>query len=162
MSSRTPQRGRADDPSETSSQRDAPSQSQLPERVIDPEFGGWTFPKDDSSDLTIRRFLQYVWMDIVDILKNDPKLREHLADKEEFIANVKRKGDRDFIKSLKGLAESRVWAPLFEDGISSFSSGLKDTDYILCVEVFLKPKLESKSEIEQVNKKLVEGAPPLP
>jgi hypothetical protein len=158
MSSRTPQRGRADDPSETSSQRDAPPQSQLPERVIHPEFGGWTFPKDDSSDFTIHRFLGYVWVDIVEILKNDPKLGEHLADKEEFIANVKRKGVRDFINSLKGLAESRVWAPLFEDGISFFSSGLKHTDYVLCVEVFSKPKPVPKPEIKQADQRLVKGA----
>jgi hypothetical protein len=157
-SPRTPQRGRADNPSETSSERDAPPQSQLPERVIDPGFGDWKFPEDDSSDLTIRRFLQYVWLDIGEVLKNDPKLGEHLADKEEFIANVKRKGVRDFINSLKGWAESRVWAPLFEDGTSFFSVDSRHSDYVLCVEVFLKPKPVPKPEIKQADQRLVKGA----
>jgi hypothetical protein len=124
-SPRSPQRGRADDRSETSmSQRDTPPQSQLPERVIHRGFGDWKFPEDDDDDdVAIQRFLGFVWLDVRLVLMNDPNLGERLADIEEFRANVKRKGGRDFINSLKSMAESDVWAPLFEDGTLFFSSG---------------------------------------
>ena len=67
-------------------------------------------------------------------------------DRNEFLTNVKRKGERKFIDSLKALAESGTWADLFEDGTLFCSFFSKRSDRVLCLEVFF------------LNATLVEGA----
>ena len=122
--SQTPQRVGADDLLDPStSQRVTPPQSRLAkisERVIDDDFGDWKFPKAGSDNSKIKKFLGYVWMDVQHVIQNDPDLRGHLANYEEFYSNVKRKGEWEFINSLKVMAESRIWAPLIDDGTLLF------------------------------------------
>jgi hypothetical protein len=114
-----------------------------PGQVIEDGFGSWIFPEDGSDEPTIKSFLNYVWVDVLDL---NLDLKGQMADKEEFKASVKRRGYRDFISSLKAMAESvakkeGTWVGLFEDGMSFFSSGFKKHNHILCLEVFLKPKM---------------------
>ena len=122
--SQTPQRVRADDLLDPStSQRVTPPQSRpakISERVIDDDFGDWKFPEDGCGDRKIEKFLGYVYSDVRRVLVNDTKLIRHLANYEEFYSNVKRKGEWEFINSLKVMAESRIWAPLFDDGTLLF------------------------------------------
>ena len=123
-SSQTPQRVGADDLlNPSTSQRVTPPQSRpakISERVIDDDFGDWKFPKASSDNSKIKRFLKHVWVDVEHVIQNDPDLGGHLANYEEFYSNVKRKGEWEFIDSLKVMAESRLWAPLFDDGTLLF------------------------------------------
>ena len=122
--SQTPQRVRADDLLDPStSQRVTPPQSRpakISERVVDDDFGDWKFPKAGSDSSKIERLLLHVWIDVKHVIQNDTDLRGHLANYEEFYSNVKRKGEWEFINSLKVMAESRLWAPLFDDGTLLF------------------------------------------
>jgi hypothetical protein len=85
-------------------------------------LGRYISPKDD--DKRILSALKHVWFGVQDALEQDPKLKEHLASKEEFHNNVTRKGEKRFIDSLRAMAAnsdtqgSRAWEDLFEDGTS--------------------------------------------
>jgi hypothetical protein len=61
-----------------------------------------------------------VWMAVHGALKVDPELKEHLADAEEFLRNVKGKGEQEFIESLRDMAKAESWERLFDDGTFSF------------------------------------------
>jgi hypothetical protein len=103
-----------------------PPKSQLaniPEPVIDDDFGDWKFPEVGSNDSKIEKFLFRVFADVKLVLNKDKNMKPHLASDVEFFDNVERRGVWDFINSLKAMAESGVWAPLFEDGTLFFSSG---------------------------------------
>ena len=84
-------------------------------------------PKDD--DKQILKALNYVWVDVQDALEQDLSLEKHLASKDEFRDNVTRKGEKDFIDSLRAMAANndthgnKAWEDLFEDG-TSFSFDL--------------------------------------
>ena len=131
---RTWQRGRVDsDDPETP--RGTPPQTRLaniPAEVFQESceaLGNIIRPEYDNS--RIQRSLGHVWMAIRIALEKDPKLEGHLADIKEFLANVKRKGEPKFIDSLKDMAESGIWAGLFEDGMfSSFDPKHFDYDLI--------------------------------
>ncbi len=79
-------------------------------------------PKDDDDEITDA--LIYVWFGVKDTLKQDPKLKKYLASEEEFRDNVTRKGEKNFIDSLRAMAAnsdtqgSEAWEDLFEDGTS--------------------------------------------
>lgn len=96
-----------------------PPQLRLPStQVIKHGFGSCIFPTDGSDEPTIKRFLSYVWVDVADL---NLDLKGQMAEREEFKANVKRRGYQTFISSLKAMAESvakkeGTWAGLFEDG----------------------------------------------
>ena len=83
-------------------------------------------PTDDDDE--IRDSLKYVWVNVQDALENDPELKKCLAGKEEFYANVTKKGEKKFIDSLRTMAAnsdtqgSKAWEDLFEDG-TSFALG---------------------------------------
>lgn len=79
-------------------------------------FGKWEFPKGGSNESNIRYFLAHVWLDVKLAFENGPKPKGNLADMEEFVENVKLKGEWEFIDSLKAMAESGDWAGLFENG----------------------------------------------
>jgi hypothetical protein len=149
----TPQRGDDDrvDPS-TPPRRTSPQTrlANIPDEDIKWAFkslGRFVTPRDDDDDgrsnsLTLKR----VWLVVNDTLEQDPTLKGLLVDRNEFLTNVKRKGERKFIDSLKALAESGTWADLFEDGTLFCSFFSKRSDRVLCLEVFF------------LNATLVEGA----
>jgi hypothetical protein len=56
-------------------------------------------PEDGRGDRKIEKFLGYVYSEVRRVLVNDTKLNRHLADNEESLANVKRKGMQEFINS---------------------------------------------------------------
>ena len=80
------------------------------------------YPKDDDNE--ILNVLNVVRTIVQDALKQDPELKEHLASEVEFFANVKRKGEKIFIDSLRAMAAnsdtqgSKAWEGLFNDGTS--------------------------------------------
>jgi hypothetical protein len=84
-------------------------------------------PTDDDDE--ILDFLFYVWFDVQKVLEQDPELKKNLASEEEFRDNVTRKGEKNFIDSLRAMAAnsdtqgSKAWDDLFEDG-TSFYLGL--------------------------------------
>jgi hypothetical protein len=133
-------RGRIDDRSDSStSRRETPPQSRIenvPEpliKAVSKRLGSSDFPKDGDDDAMIQVFLGHVWMDVklASSFSNDQKLEKNLADMEEFFANVKLKGEWEFIDSLKAMAASGDWAGLFDDGTSSFSFYSKYSDQFL-------------------------------
>jgi hypothetical protein len=79
--------------------------------------------KDDDDD-DILDALEVVHMVVNDALEQDPKLKDRLASEEEFRDNVTRKGEKNFIDSLRAMAAnsdtqgSKAWHELFEDGTS--------------------------------------------
>jgi hypothetical protein len=83
-------------------------------------------PTDD--DVKIVQFLSCVWALVQDTIEKDPELKIRLASKEEFYANIARKGEKNLIDSLRAMATnndmqgSKAWEDLFEDG-TSFSFG---------------------------------------
>jgi hypothetical protein len=128
----TRQRGRADDrldqfTDSTPQSGTPPSQTQLANiptqifqetceylvKLIRPEY-------DDSR---IQRSLNIVRTAVQEALGQDPNLKEHLVDREEFLKNVKNKlgGEQGFIESLREMAKDDSWEPLFDDG-TLFSS----------------------------------------
>ena len=131
----------------------------ISERVIDDDFGDWNFPQDSSNKSKIKKFLAHVWTDVKLAFENDPKLGENVANMEEFLANVKLKGEWEFIDSLKAMAASGDWAGLFDDGMLFFSFDSKYSDHFLHLEVF-KPKQSAKEDtsIDRVDSTLVKGA----
>jgi hypothetical protein len=117
--SETRQRGRVKDRLDPStSQGGTPSQplANTPEPVIDDDFGDWTFPKVGSSDAKIQKFLFLVFVDVKLALKKDKDLKSQLAGDVEFFDNVNRRGEWNFINSLKSMTESRAWTSLLKDG----------------------------------------------
>ena len=98
-----PQRSLIDDRLETStSQKATPPQSWLAnilERVLCDDFGNWNFPEEGCGERRIEKFLGYVHSDVRCVLVNNPNLNRHLADNEDFLANVKRRGMQGFINS---------------------------------------------------------------
>jgi hypothetical protein len=84
------------------------------------------YPDDDDE---IPNALKIVRMLVEGALEQDPKLKEHLASEEELCDNVTRKGEKNFIDSLRAMAVncdstqgSKAWENLFKDG-TSFSLG---------------------------------------
>jgi hypothetical protein len=61
-------------------------------------------------------------MGVHDALEQDPELKQQLASRDEFRANVTKKGEKNFIDSLRAMAansetqESKAWEGLFTDG----------------------------------------------
>ncbi|KAF8492177.1 hypothetical protein F5888DRAFT_1806903 [Russula emetica] len=78
-------------------------------------------PKGDDNE--ILNALKHVWIDVQEALEQDPKLKIHLATKDEFRKNVTRKGEKIFIDSLRAMAAksdtqgSKAWEDLFEDKV---------------------------------------------
>jgi hypothetical protein len=75
------------------------------ERKIDP---------DDEDDL----ILDSLWFFVHRALSQYPELSGALANKEEFGANVKRQGQKEFIELVKDLARRKCWRDLLDNGIS--------------------------------------------
>jgi hypothetical protein len=117
-------------------------------------LGRNVLPEDD--DELIRDSLELVWVSVQGALEQDPKLKGRLSDPDEFLANVKHKGEQEFIKSLRDMAKAKSWDKLFDDGtFSSFDS--KHSDYFLYLEVFLKKKPNVDQTEKAHNTALVEG-----
>ena len=83
------------------------------------------FPKEeDDDDEILDDSLSLVWVLVKGALETDSELKEHLASEEEYFANVKRKGEKIFIDSLRAMAAnsdtqgSKAWEGLFNDGTS--------------------------------------------
>ena len=80
------------------------------------------YPKDDDDE--IRNSLKHVWTNVHDTLEQDPELKMHLASRDVFRTNVTRKGEKNFIDSLRAMATnsdsqgSKAWESLFTDGTS--------------------------------------------
>ena len=86
----------------------------------------------DDNDEEIRGSLQYVWLAVQGALEQDLRLKKHLADKEEFFANIKRNGEKQFIELLRDMAKDSSWGGLFDDGTPFFSSFVsKHSGYVL-------------------------------
>ena len=91
-------------------------------------------------DSRIRRDLVCVWTAVNRALEHDQKRKESLADNSQFLANVTRKGEQQFIDSLRSMAISGTWAALFEDGTLLSFFDFELSDYLDCLDVFLKEK----------------------
>jgi len=118
-------------------------------------IGRIVFPEDDDDD--IRLSLKHVWLAVYEALKQDSGLKEHLADQDEFFHNLKRKGEQEFIESLRDMAKAKSWEPLFNDGtfVPYFNS--RRSDHVLHLEVFIKEKPDVDQPEEARNTALVEG-----
>ncbi len=95
----------------------------------------------DEDDDGIRGNLKHVWVAIKEAQEHDPKRKDHLADVDGFLEILKKKGEQEFIKSLRAMASSKkkgAWEDLFEDGTSLSFFGFKYSDRVLHVDVFLK------------------------
>ncbi len=117
----------------------------IPQRAIDKavKFFKKNIPSDEDDD-EIQGNLGHVWIATIEALEHDPKLKGHLANMDEFLDNVKKKGEQKFIESLRAMASSKTkdaWEDLFEDGTSLSFFRLKHSDRVLRVEVFLKGML---------------------
>jgi hypothetical protein len=129
------------DPSTTPN---SPSQTQppnIPAQVLQEACGFLEhniLPHYDDS--RIRGDLGYVWMAVNDALEHDQKLKECLADKNQFFANVTRKGEQKFIDSLRSMAISGTWAALFADGTLLSFFDFEPSDHLDRLDVFLKEK----------------------
>ena len=149
------------DPLPSTSQRGSPPQTRLAKiPVTDIEdaydaLGRNVFPEDD--DHKIRNRLGYVWKAVQDVLKHDPTLKEHLADEDEFLDNIKCKGEPGFFDSLRDMAKSNSWERLFDDGTFVSSFGSKNAYHVLFLGVFLKQKPDIGQPAEARNTALVEG-----
>ena len=145
----TRQRGRVQgddrvDPSTPQRSSPSPKQPDIPKKAVEKAskyLRKFISPKDDDDE--ILDALTFVWIFVQKALEQDPKLKKHLASRDEFHDNVTRKGEKNFIDSLRAMAAnsdtqgSKAWVDLFEDG-TSFSLGPKHSDRILRPEVFLK------------------------
>ncbi|KAF8492188.1 hypothetical protein F5888DRAFT_928648 [Russula emetica] len=108
-------------------QRDTPSSTRLaniPKQAVEDATDSLRInisPKHD--DKRILNALKHVWIDVQEALEQDPKLKIHLATKDEFRKNVTRKGEKNFIDSLRAMAAnsdtqgSKAWEDLFEDEV---------------------------------------------
>jgi hypothetical protein len=108
-------------------------------------------PEDDDS--RIQRSLGHIWFVVHDTLERDPELERQVSNKSEFFANVKRKGEKEFIDSLKVMAKSGAWAGLFEDGTLPSFFGSQHSDHVLCSDVFLK----ETPRVPSLNTDLISG-----
>jgi hypothetical protein len=75
-------------------------------------------PEDDDEKMWYN--LRSVWIIVDHVLQEDPNLEEHLAERDEFFDNVKRKGEQDFFKSLRDMKKDNSWERLFDDGTIHF------------------------------------------
>jgi hypothetical protein len=91
-------------------------------------------------DSRIRRDLVYIWMGVNRALEHDQKRKECLADHNQFLANVTRKGEQQFIDSLRSMAISGTWAALFDDGTLLSFFDFELSGHLDCLDVFLKEK----------------------
>ena len=129
------------DPSTTPN---SPSQTQppnIPAQVLQEAYENLEriiLPRDDDS--RIRRNLVHVWIVVNGALEHDQKLKECLADKNQFFANVTRKGEQKFIDSLRSMAISGTWAALFADGTLLSCFDFEPSDHLDRLDVFLKEK----------------------
>ena len=88
---------------------------------------------------------------IHEALEQDAGLKERLADKDEFLNNVKSKGKKKFIDSLRAMAKKETqddaWYELFEDGtLFAFLGFSRRSDPVLRLDVFL-----TKVQAQEVN-----------
>jgi hypothetical protein len=77
-----------------------------------------------ANDIGITHVPKMVWQLVNGTLEKDPKMKECLASREEFCNNVARKGEKNFIDSLRAMAAnndtqgSKAWDGLYDDGTS--------------------------------------------
>ena len=96
---------------------------------------------ETDSDETIKKEgLTYVWTAVKRALEQDLNFREHLTSEEQFRDNVMRKGEKQFIDSLRSMSLNsktqgvEAWDALFEDGTSfQVSFGPRNLIVILSV-----------------------------
>jgi hypothetical protein len=141
-------RQRAQDDDSSTFQRGTPSNTRLaniPKQVVDKAFKSLRrniSPEDDDGE--IQDALKHVWVDVHEVLEQDPNLKRHLASKEEFRDNVASKGQKNFFDSLRTMASnsvtqgSKAWEYLFEDGSYIALFGSIHSDCIPHPEVFFK------------------------
>ncbi len=121
----------------------------IPQRAIDKAVRSLRriiskFPEEEEEDDDDDAMLGLVWFSVQGVLERDPNLKDHLANKDEFSDNVKKKGEQIFIDSLRAMAAnsdeqgSKAWEDLFEDGILFSSLGFKRSDRVIRLEVFWK------------------------
>jgi hypothetical protein len=124
ISQRTQQRLPGDDRVNSSTpQTGTPSKillANIPKQAIDEAID--SIKKHISRNEEDERILKHVWFNVQDALEQVPGLKEPLASKDEFRANVTRKGEKNFIDSLRIMAAnsdkqgSEAWEDLFQDG----------------------------------------------
>jgi hypothetical protein len=104
---------------------------------------------DDDSDEQIWNSIGHVWKAMHEALEKYAGLEGCLADEKQFLDNVKSKGKRKFIDSLRDMAkkgtQDDAWYDLFEDGtLFSFLGFSRRSDRVLRLDVFLKKIQASK------------------
>jgi hypothetical protein len=99
--------------------------------------------KNPKSD---KKRLEYVFLTVKQALFDDPKTENYLASPEEFLQNVRQKGETEFIDLLKDMAEKKSWRDLLENGTSFLSSTLERSDHLLSPDVFRKRVPESLNQ----------------
>jgi hypothetical protein len=70
--------------------------------------------RPDDDDATIRSYLSLVHYIVDYTLLDDLEFIERLADRDEFVANVEREGEKKVIELLRDTAKRGSWPDLFE------------------------------------------------
>ena len=101
--------------------------------------------RPEKDDNWIRRSLNIVRTIVQDVLKQDPDLKDHLANESKFFEKVKNSpgGEQGFIKSLRDMAKDNSWERLFNDGTSFSSFGPNHSHRVLYLDVFITLKEDS-------------------
>jgi hypothetical protein len=86
----------------------------------------------------IRQNLEEIWFTINNILSKDVLPLEKLADKIEFMGNVKRFGEEAFINVLQRIAATGSWADLLNNGMLLDSFYLTRPVHDFGLDVFFK------------------------
>jgi hypothetical protein len=116
----------------------------IPQQAIDEAYRSLSqrlslFKNDD--DEAIKEQFGLVWRTVNKVLKQDEGLKGRLADRNEFLDNVRRNGEKIFIDSLRVLAktvDAQAWYDLFEDSTLFSFLDFRRSDRVLRLVVFLK------------------------
>ncbi len=117
-------------PSESATPSDDLMQTQLPVDALEDAHQHLSIGiRPEFDDIKIRQNLGLIRYIVCRVLERRKELATRLAEENKFIENMKWRGEKDFIKSLKTMAEHAkagngnpmAWAELFNDG-TLFSS----------------------------------------
>jgi|SRR5712671_5202810 len=95
------------------------------------------------NDDRFRANLDYMWLIVRSALLHDLTLVGKLADNKEFLANVKRNGEGEFIDLMKRTANDGSWEDLLGHGTLFVWFYLTRPAYGFCSDVFFKRPIAS-------------------
>ena len=91
---------------------------------------------DDIEDAVVRERLDLVWIIVKPAFAN---MKKYFPSSDEFLQNVRQKGEKDFFGLLKDMAaKKKSWRDLLENGTLFLSSTLERSGHLLSPDVFRK------------------------